>query len=987
MSRLLFIVLASGVLHTAAQPSGLLVSFKPPPSLSVPLSPQFSWVVPASPTTPDSTQVAFRIVVVPAFGGGAPTWDSGHVTSNASLAVPYGGSALRGGRPYNFSVAVWLSDGTATAPAAGSFTTALGTEDWAPGAAFVWSPNASGVFALLRSEVRLAPSAVALALLHASAQTGDDTILCGYKVFIEGALVGVGPGRGEAPIWGGDGGFRSLPYASYDVTEAVGAFARAGSAFTLSAAGVGAWFSATRGILLQLDVHRADGSMESFATGGSAAPFSALHADGYLVPVAPREPLQTAYRHRLEFTDAREEPVGWQGVGFPGAAAWPRANATLPVAEGGGAAALALTPKMAANVRATAAEAGGAPPVPIAAITPTLGLVDFGREFEGGLQLRVGPRALAGETVTLILGESHAMGHVGSTWGYNFTWTLRGGAQTIEQLQYAEFRFVNVVLQQPAGGGGGGLAFEDLELRAWRVEQEWDEAASAFSSTNATLDAVWELSRWTLRAGLLDTYTDSNTRERRPYECDGLIAAAGRLLVQGDVAWVRHSHSYVLAHPTWPIEWQQMTALLAWQDYWATGSADFTAAYLDTLTRFTHISMKDGTGLLQCTGRHIVDWDPWPTREQFHTSQHLSVTQFFALKGLRTLSVLARAAGRSAAADALAAQAGSLEDAILAQLFNATTGLFCDGVCADPKVDNFASTFSSAWALFLGAAASAGAGAPAAAFERIARNGLEGYGDYGAFMYLSALAAYPDGDDGTALLTALTKGDSTGWVAEMRDFNATMTRESWKDPTCTYSHAWGTSPIGAVVNGIMGVAQTAPAWGAFTVKPRLGGVEAASLTLPTLRGPIQVNASAHATALQVPCGTLAVLCAPLPRAGGGGGGGGGRCACCWMAQSLRGARCSPPTMHAWRGWGAARRAPRAWWRPWWMPPRAPSIFFFVRDKKVPLPLAKARGHWHTPPCGSGSLIFGEPEANKYERRRWWRWWWRVCCRSRRHRWW
>ena len=857
---LLFASLALLWAGSAAQPTGLLVSFKPPPSLSVPLSPQFTWSVPPSPTTPDATQAAYRIVVVPAFGGGgAPAWDSGRVASNASLAVPYGGAPLRGGRPYNFSLSVWLSDGTAATPAAGAFTTALGAGDWAPGASFVWSTNASGVFALLRAELRLAPAAppVARALLHASAQTGDDTILCGYKVFLEGALVGVGPGRGEAPIWGGDGGFRALPYASYDVTEAVGALAAAGSAFTLAAAGVGAWFSATRGILLQLDVHTADGAVQSFATGGPL--FSSLHADGYLVPVAPRAPLQTAYRPRLEFTDAREEPVGWQLAGFQGA--WPPANATLAVASAPAAA--ALTPKMAANVRATAAEAGS-PAVPIAAITPFLGLADFGREFEGGLQLRVGPRAAPGQTVTLVLGESLAGGIVGRTWGYNLTWTLRGGAQTIEQLQYAEFRFVNVLL--PAGGA---LALADLELRAWRVEQEWDEAASAFASTNATLDAVWGLSRYTLRAGLLDTYTDSNTRERRVYECDGLIAASGRLLVQGDVAWVRHSHSYVLQHPTWPVEWQQMTALLAWGDYWATGSADFTAAYLDTLTAFTHYDKKDSTGLLNCSGeRNIVDWNPWPSRSAYHDSQHLSVTQFFALKGLRTLALLARAAGRGAAADALAAQAASLEGAIQALLFNASTGLFCDGVCADPKVDNHASTYSSAWALFLGAAATAGPGAPAAAFARIASNGLEGYGDYGAFMYLSALATYADGDDGTSIVTALTKGDSTGWVAQMRDFNATMTRESWVDPTCTYSHAWGTSPIGAVVNGVMGVTQTAPAWAAFTVKPRLGGVAAAALTLPTLRGPIHVNASAGATAVRAPCGTLALLCAPLPRAGG-----------------------------------------------------------------------------------------------------------------------
>jgi hypothetical protein len=56
----------------------------------------------------------------------------------------------------------------------------------------------------------------------------------------------------------------------------------------------------------------------------------------------------------------------------------------------------------------------------------------------------------------------------------------------------------------------------------------------------------------------LDTYTDSNTRERRPYECDGLIAATGRGLLQNDPMWGRHSHSWVLEVPTWPVEWMQV---------------------------------------------------------------------------------------------------------------------------------------------------------------------------------------------------------------------------------------------------------------------------------------------------------------------------------------------------------------------------------------------------------------------------------------------
>lgn len=48
----------------------------------------------------------------------------------------------------------------------------------------------------------------------------------------------------------------------------------------------------------------------------------------------------------------------------------------------------------------------------------------------------------------------------------------------------------------------------------------------------------------------------------RPYECDGMIAAANRGFLQQDSMWARHSHSWVLENPTWPVEWMQMSAVL-----------------------------------------------------------------------------------------------------------------------------------------------------------------------------------------------------------------------------------------------------------------------------------------------------------------------------------------------------------------------------------------------------------------------------------------
>jgi len=122
-----------------------------------------------------------------------------------------------------------------------------------------------------------------------------------------------------------------------------------------------------------------------------------------------------------------------------------------------------------------------------------------------------------------------------------------------------------------------------LPCCATQVHYPWYETDTAFASSNTTLNAVWELSRYTLEAASLDTYTDSNTRERRPYEADGIIAATGRLMLQRDFLWPRHSHAWVINDPTWPVEWQQISAFLGWQDYMATGQPDLALAFTEQM--------------------------------------------------------------------------------------------------------------------------------------------------------------------------------------------------------------------------------------------------------------------------------------------------------------------------------------------------------------------------------------------------------------------
>jgi len=344
------------------------------------------------------------------------------------------------------------------------------------------------------------------------------------------------------------------------------------------------------------------------------------------------------------------------------------------------------------------------------------------------------------------------------------------------------------------------------------------------------------------------------------------------LLVQRDVLWPRHSHAWVIQNPTWPVEWQQLSPFLGWQDYMATGQADLSLAFMDQMHDRTKIKFLDSTGTLETDkmGRHITDWMPDTPASQgerdetvslgeFTASKHMSVSNAFAAHGLELLSQMVKVGGRAANATQFATQGAALMKNIKEKMWNGTH--FCDGICSE--VGGKSLVMSNMFTLCFGMV-------PEANVERawnvVADWGLEKIGDYGSFWYFHALAGgyyapgYETPGDGSAVLTALTKCDRYSWCSGLRDDNLTMTRESWHQGT--YSHQWGTSPIVGVVWGIMGVHVTSPGWATFTVKPKLGSLKDAAVKVPTLRGFIDVVAKPGVVEVGVPCNTAATLCLP-----------------------------------------------------------------------------------------------------------------------------
>lgn len=183
-------------------------------------SPPFTWIAPPCPGETGHVQVAYQLVVS---ADGTKVWGSGKVASNESVTANYTGPALKGGTPYQWSVTTWTQaaaggggtpcESSASDPA--TFITAL--SEWNVAAKFisVAGPQAA-TFGYFRKEITV-PAGVVTASAFVTGLNADP-LLNGYKLYVNGHFVNNGPGRGEAPVWGGDGKFRSLPYQTLDVT-------------------------------------------------------------------------------------------------------------------------------------------------------------------------------------------------------------------------------------------------------------------------------------------------------------------------------------------------------------------------------------------------------------------------------------------------------------------------------------------------------------------------------------------------------------------------------------------------------------------------------------------------------------------------------------------------------------------------------------------------------------------------------------------------
>ena len=649
---LLFTSVVCGAAQLEGVPRILLVDGKPSPHLGIEPRPSVSWAPPAA-------QLAYQIQVA-SVASSDPNFDEASLVPGSdktiadrhSTLIKWHGDSLAPASAYWLRVRTWSKVDDASSGWSSPAKLVTGLHDgFAPGTKPIWTSTADRYGFLRTSFTPHGPIAHAHAFVTAPQEGADAKLLGAYRLFLNGVVAGTGPGRGDAAV--------HTPYDTVDLTSQLAA---GGGDVVLALQGYHT--NATCRVMFELHVLYSDGSV---AVLGTSSGWDAWGADRLFNPTGdtggdfhtqPRENIDARAIATGGGTGA--DMTAWRRAGFvpSQAAGWAAAEEQPPI-----------PPPVLAKPTQPLHVVGGVAPRSVVASEVAGGskggswLADFGSELMGGASLRV-RGAREGDTVLLEMGEELS----GSTTvlepmrtknNYSMVWTLAEGDNTLEQHEYFLFRWAQLTLsgaRAAEAGVEGGSSAPPFELTAWVVAYPFDDAAAYFESSNSTLNAVWSLCKNTIRVTSLDTATDSNTRERRPYEADALVTAQSFYALSTDLVWPRHTARYLLTNPTWPTEWRQSMALLALEDFMASGepSLAVAAADLDGLLVASQRGCIDrSSGLVDFTScsrqggaqRDVIDW-PQPSRDGYILSNVSSCVNAYAVGALAALGRLAEATGR-----------------------------------------------------------------------------------------------------------------------------------------------------------------------------------------------------------------------------------------------------------------------------------------------------------------------------------------------------
>ena len=490
-------------------------------------------------------------------------------------------------------------------------------------------------------------------------------------------------------------------------------------------------------------------------------------------------------------------------------------------------------------------------PLQITKVAPDVTLVDFGRVAFGNLQIL--PPTNATGSITVDLGEAITNGrinqHPPGSVRYSRIITQLNGSQTLILAPPTDaknttqpsavltpsdwgvltpFRWVEVY------GWPGDLRPDQIRRRA-AFASDWDDQAAEFHSSDETLNRIWELCRYSIKATTFaGVYVDGD-RERISYEADAYLNQLGQYYTDGHVQMARDTFDRLLKLPTWPTEWATHMIFIAHADWMQTGDTEWLAPRYAALKSKLDLAREGADNLFISNNKQIqhddiVDW-PLGERDGYVFKPVNTVVNAFHLRSLAMMTDLARALHRDADATDFAARERNGRKAFQEKLFDSVRGLYRDGVGTD-HVSLHANLFPLAFGLV-----------PPEKRQRVAEwlseRGMV-CSVYAAQYLLEGL--FENGCVSNALGLMTAPGDRS-WK-HMLDSGATITWEAWDQRYKTnqdWNHAWGAAPANLLPRFVLGVQPLSPGWSRAMVRPNLGTLKNAEGKIPTPLGPVMVR--------------------------------------------------------------------------------------------------------------------------------------------------
>ncbi|WP_235033274.1 family 78 glycoside hydrolase catalytic domain [Rubripirellula obstinata] len=400
--------------------------------------------------------------------------------------------------------------------------------------------------------------------------------------------------------------------------------------------------------------------------------------------------------------------------------------------------------------------------------------------------------------------------------------------------------------------------YEFIRRRA-AYSATWNDDASAFECSDETMNRIWDLCKYSIKATTFaGVYVDGD-RERIPYEADAYLNQLSHYYTDDNVTMAARTFDWLMENGTWPTEWSPHMVFMAHAEWMHTGDTQWLKHRYESLKAKTLIHRSGDDGLVRSDkldqSRHdIVDW-PQKERDGFVFTEINTVVNAFHIEALKQMAKMARAVGKVDDANAFESRIELAKASFQKTLFDESAGIYRDGVGTDHSSIH-ANFFPLAFGLVPEEKID---GVVAWLEERDMQCSV-----YAAQYFMESL--FQNGSDKKAVDLILADGDRS-WK-HMVNSGTTISWEAWEmkyKPNQDWNHAWGAAPANLLPRFVLGVQAAKAGWDHAIIRPMPGGLKYARGKVPTAKGPINIDWNNDATftlAVELPEGVSANIDLP-----------------------------------------------------------------------------------------------------------------------------